>query len=158
MTRSTKYGGQAYPRSYRHFTPFPAPTGYDAAHVVDMHPALLIDEVLQLIFDFCADISDTEPKWTYAQLARCCRAWKDPALDRLWDRLNGVGPLLALVAKQDEDGDKVRCRILVHRACSHAERRMLWERRCQDTPSWYSEELGNPICCESTCMLIVNLS
>ena len=121
MTRSTKYGGQAYPRSYRHFTPFPAPTGYDAAHVVDMHPALLIDEVLQLIFDFCADIPNTEPKWTYAQLARCCRAWKDPVLDRLWDRLNGVGPLLALVAKQDEDVDKVRCRALEQRPCISAE-------------------------------------
>ncbi|KAI0697822.1 hypothetical protein C8T65DRAFT_729326 [Cerioporus squamosus] len=64
--------------------------------------ASTVDEVLQLIFDFCSDLPDTEPKRTYAQLARCCRAWKDPALDRLWDRLNGVGPLLALVAKQDE--------------------------------------------------------
>ncbi len=73
-----------------------------------MHSALLIDEVLQLIFDFCSDLPDTEPKWTYAQLARCCRAWKDPALDRLWDRLNGVGPLLALMATQEEDGQQVR--------------------------------------------------
>ncbi|RPD59036.1 hypothetical protein L226DRAFT_614191 [Lentinus tigrinus ALCF2SS1-7] len=82
-----------------------------------MHPALLIDEVLQLIFDFCADLPKTEPKWTYAQLARCCRAWKDPALDRLWDRLNGVGPLLALVAKQVDEvtSDRSMARIYADR-------------------------------------------
>ena len=52
--------------------------------------------------DFCADLSNADPQWTYAQLARCCRAWKDPALDRLWARLAGVGPLMAL-----REGDAV---------------------------------------------------
>ena len=61
-----------------------------------MHRALLIDEVLQLVFDYCAELPAAEPKWTFAQLARCCKAWKDPALDRLWVRMSGVAPLLAL--------------------------------------------------------------
>ncbi|PIL24674.1 hypothetical protein GSI_12558 [Ganoderma sinense ZZ0214-1] len=67
-----------------------------------MHPALCIDEVLQLIFDFCGDLRDSEPKWTYGQLARCCKTWTDPALDRLWRRMGGLKPLLALLPKSDE--------------------------------------------------------
>ncbi|KAM5536613.1 hypothetical protein V8D89_009708 [Ganoderma adspersum] len=67
-----------------------------------MHSALCIDEVLQLIFDFCGDFSDPEPKWTYGQLARCCKTWTDPALDRLWRRMGGLKPLLALLPKSDE--------------------------------------------------------
>ncbi|KAI1791815.1 hypothetical protein LXA43DRAFT_1009281 [Ganoderma leucocontextum] len=67
-----------------------------------MHPTLCIDEVLQLIFDFSGDVSDPEPKWTYAQLARCCKTWTDPALDRLWRRMSGPKPLLALLPKSDE--------------------------------------------------------
>ena len=62
-----------------------------------MHIALLIDEILQLVLDHCAELPATDPEWTFAQLARCCKAWKDPALDRLWARMSGVGPLLALV-------------------------------------------------------------
>ncbi|KAI0730738.1 hypothetical protein C8Q76DRAFT_613165 [Earliella scabrosa] len=67
-----------------------------------MHAALLIDEILQLVFDFCADLPKTKPGWTFAQLARCCKAWKDPALDRLWARLDGMEPLLALLPKNSE--------------------------------------------------------
>ena len=63
-----------------------------------MHIALLIDEILQLVLDHCAELPATDPEWTFAQLARCCKAWKDPALDRLWARMSGVGPLLALVS------------------------------------------------------------
>ena len=67
-----------------------------------MYSALCIDEVLQLIFDFCGDLSDHEPKWTYSQLARCCKTWTDPALDRLWRRMGGLKPLLALLPMSDE--------------------------------------------------------
>ena len=67
-----------------------------------MHHALLIDEILQVVLDHCEDLPGVHPRWTYAQLARCCRAWKDPALDRLWARLAGVGPLMAL-----REGDAV---------------------------------------------------
>ncbi|KAH9913982.1 uncharacterized protein BXZ73DRAFT_81784 [Epithele typhae] len=61
-----------------------------------MYLALLIDEILQLVFDFCGDIPSPEPGWTYSQLARTCKAWKEPALDRLWARLGSIEPLLAL--------------------------------------------------------------
>ena len=69
-----------------------------------MHPALLIDEILQLVLDHCAELAEPSPRWTFAQLARCCRAWREPALDRLWARMDGVGPLLAL---EDLDGKMV---------------------------------------------------
>ncbi|KAI0642250.1 hypothetical protein C8Q79DRAFT_1013538 [Trametes meyenii] len=62
-----------------------------------MHHALLIDEILQLVFDFCTELPEPEPRWTLCQLARCCRAWKDPALDRLWSRIDGVAPLVSLL-------------------------------------------------------------
>ena len=68
-----------------------------------MHCALCIDEIIQLIFDFCGDLPDTRPRWTYAQLARCCKTWTGPALDRLWRRMDGLGPLLALLPKSDDE-------------------------------------------------------
>ncbi|EIW79408.1 hypothetical protein CONPUDRAFT_138520 [Coniophora puteana RWD-64-598 SS2] len=58
-----------------------------------MHKALLIDELIQLLFDICLEDS----KGTLCYLARCCKAWKDPALDRIWRRLPSAAPLLALV-------------------------------------------------------------
>ncbi|KAL1941260.1 hypothetical protein VTO73DRAFT_7472 [Trametes versicolor] len=62
-----------------------------------MHHALLIDEILQLIFDHCVALPKSEPRWTLCQLARCCKAWKDPALDRLWSRIDGMAPLVSLL-------------------------------------------------------------
>ncbi len=92
-----------------------------------MHAALLIDEILQLVFDFCADLPKTEPKWTFAQLARCCRAWKDPAFDRLWARLTGVEPLLALLPKGHEPVSLVvQCKV---RIWSETQRRLATVRR-----------------------------
>lgn len=58
-----------------------------------MHPALFIDEILQLIFE--AVLNDGKPSLCCA--ARCCRAWKDPALDRIWRRLPSAIPLLSLL-------------------------------------------------------------
>ncbi|KAI9062502.1 hypothetical protein FKP32DRAFT_1628891 [Trametes sanguinea] len=66
-----------------------------------MHRALLIDEILQSIFDHCAALPDSEPRWTLCQLARCCKAWKDPALNRLWSRIDGPAPLLSLLPHGD---------------------------------------------------------
>ncbi|OSD04784.1 hypothetical protein PYCCODRAFT_1475856 [Trametes coccinea BRFM310] len=66
-----------------------------------MHRALLIDEILQLIFDHCAALAESEPRWTLCQLARCCKAWKDPALNRLWSRIDGPAPLLNLLSCGD---------------------------------------------------------
>ncbi len=80
-----------------------------------MHAALLIDEILQLVFNFCADLPKIELKWTFAQLARCCKAWKDPALDRLWARMMGVEPLLALLPKGHElvSLEVVQCQVRI---------------------------------------------
>ncbi|KAI0831811.1 hypothetical protein BC628DRAFT_1499751 [Trametes gibbosa] len=67
-----------------------------------MHHALLIDEILQLIFDHCAALLQSEPRWTLCQLARCCKAWRDPALDRLWSRIDGASPLVGLLNRTKE--------------------------------------------------------
>ncbi|KAJ3808030.1 hypothetical protein EV368DRAFT_29947 [Lentinula lateritia] len=56
-----------------------------------MHQALLIDEILEVIFGFC-----TESR-TLSRVGRTCQAWKDPALDRVWWRLASFKPLLDLI-------------------------------------------------------------
>ncbi|KIJ20901.1 hypothetical protein PAXINDRAFT_6680 [Paxillus involutus ATCC 200175] len=58
-----------------------------------MHPALLVDEILQLIFEINLD----DEKSSLCRAARCCKAWKDPALDRIWRRLPSAVPLLSLL-------------------------------------------------------------
>ncbi|RPD59033.1 hypothetical protein L226DRAFT_614193 [Lentinus tigrinus ALCF2SS1-7] len=64
-----------------------------------MHAALLVDEILQLVFGFLSNVPGpaNESRWTYAQLARCCRAWSNPALDRLWAHLDGMEPVLTVL-------------------------------------------------------------
>lgn len=62
-----------------------------------MHSALLIDEILQEIIEACSAWSGQECRSSLCQIARCCKAWSDPALDRLWARLDGVTPLLRLL-------------------------------------------------------------
>ena len=62
-----------------------------------MHPALLIDEILQVILELCADWHPREYRAALSCLARCCKAWRDPALDRLWSDLTSVTPLLQLL-------------------------------------------------------------
>ena len=62
-----------------------------------MHPVLLLDEVLRMIFDHIDHDSNRLPALkTFYRLATVCRAWKDPALDYLWASLVSVDPLLAL--------------------------------------------------------------
>jgi len=58
-----------------------------------MHSALLIDEILQLIFEIILD----DGKSSLCRAARCCQAWKDPALDCIWRRLPSAVPLLSLL-------------------------------------------------------------
>ncbi|KAL6309287.1 hypothetical protein BKA93DRAFT_350755 [Sparassis latifolia] len=65
-----------------------------------MHAALLIDEILQVILGQCSDWPDQEYRRVLCQIAKCCRAWKDPALDRLWNRLDNIEPLLRLLPMQ----------------------------------------------------------
>lgn len=56
-----------------------------------MHPTLLIDELLRHVFTHLDADSDTDQatrKRTFYQLARVCKAWRDPALDFLWSFLH----------------------------------------------------------------------
>ncbi|KAF5316660.1 hypothetical protein D9619_006421 [Psilocybe cf. subviscida] len=57
-----------------------------------MHPALLIDELLRQIFLFVED-----DRKSLLASARTCKAWKDPALDYIWEHLTSFGPLLLLL-------------------------------------------------------------
>ena len=60
-----------------------------------MHPALLVDELLREIFDLCH--FDKECRKTLVQLARCCQAWKEPALQKAWENLSCITPLINLI-------------------------------------------------------------
>lgn len=60
---------------------------------------LSISETLGLIFSY-AERQDT------ARCARVCRAWLDPALDTVWQHLDGFAPLLALLAPLCKDPDR----------------------------------------------------
>ncbi|KAG9313046.1 hypothetical protein JVU11DRAFT_6486 [Chiua virens] len=76
-----------------------------------MHPALLIDEILQLIFDFILEVG----KPSLCCATRTSKAWKDPALDRIWRRLPSAVPLLSLLPGFSmEGGDIVRFSVPVH--------------------------------------------
>ncbi|KAJ7504293.1 hypothetical protein B0H11DRAFT_1797004 [Mycena galericulata] len=55
-----------------------------------MHAALLLDDVLRQIFDFC-------PTTCLSAAARSCRSWSDPALDGIWCRIGSLVPLLNLI-------------------------------------------------------------
>lgn len=57
-----------------------------------MHSALLIDELLRQIFLFIED-----DRKSLLASARSCKAWKDPALDYIWEHLTSFGPLLLLL-------------------------------------------------------------
>jgi len=61
----------------------------------NMHPTLLIDELLREVFDLCC--LDNEYRKTLVQLARCCQAWKEPALQKAWENLPCIAPLVKLI-------------------------------------------------------------
>ncbi|KDQ61540.1 hypothetical protein JAAARDRAFT_150312 [Jaapia argillacea MUCL 33604] len=64
-----------------------------------MHQALFVDEIIRDVFEHCSDFEDTEFRRSLGRLSRCCRAWKEPALDRLWCRLSSLEPLLSLIPR-----------------------------------------------------------
>ena len=66
-----------------------------------MHSALLIDEVFEVILEHCSDWHRHEYRWTLSQLARTCKALKDPSLDRLWRRLESEKPLFNLYGSSE---------------------------------------------------------
>ena len=68
-----------------------------------MYPALLVDEIIQVIFDSLdRSLTVEELQRTYALLARCCKAWKDLALDRLWITVRGMEPVLTVLRTCEE--------------------------------------------------------
>ncbi|KDQ52526.1 hypothetical protein JAAARDRAFT_478453 [Jaapia argillacea MUCL 33604] len=65
------------------------------------HRALQISEIILEIFRY---VSDTSPSRTadLAALARCCRSFKDQALDQLWSEMDDVEALLSLIPPLSE--------------------------------------------------------
>ena len=85
----------------------------DAVH--SMHRALLIPEIVCLIFAFVHGsdevqtdenflsqpvVQATVGKSTLACLARTCRAWHEPAIDQLWMHLEALDPLIKLLPRR----------------------------------------------------------
>ncbi|TFY73798.1 hypothetical protein EWM64_g10215, partial [Hericium alpestre] len=63
-----------------------------------MHQVLFIDELLRTIFyQIDSDVNRRPVLRGFAQLARVCKAWKDPALDYLWASLGSLDPLLFII-------------------------------------------------------------
>ncbi|KAG8220997.1 hypothetical protein J3R82DRAFT_2506 [Butyriboletus roseoflavus] len=69
-----------------------------------MHSALLIDEILQFIFEVILN----DGKSSLCCAARCCQAWKDPALDYIWRQLPSAVPLLSLLPGFSMQNDNIR--------------------------------------------------
>ncbi|KZT67373.1 hypothetical protein DAEQUDRAFT_812920 [Daedalea quercina L-15889] len=87
-----------------------------------MHSALLIDEILQVILEACATWTEQEYRSSLCRIARCCKTWSDPALDRLWVRLDGITPLVRLLPQADVLGqDEIEGAALA-RFCAYAHR------------------------------------
>ena len=62
-----------------------------------MHQALFVDEIVRQIFSFSIDGATRNGHTSLCRAARCCKAWKDPALDALWSQLFCAAPLLRLI-------------------------------------------------------------
>ncbi|KAG2043676.1 hypothetical protein BDR03DRAFT_887419 [Suillus americanus] len=60
-----------------------------------MHVCLLPPEILLHIFSICRDCQLIRPHVTLASLARTCRIFKEPALDILWENIDGFEPLIS---------------------------------------------------------------
>lgn len=83
-----------------------------------MYPALLVDEIIQVIFDSLdRSLTVEELQRTYALLARCCKAWKDLALDRLWITVRGMEPVLTVLRTCEELNMVSVCSQEVSRHC-----------------------------------------
>lgn len=56
-----------------------------------MHPCLAILDIQHIVFSMCAEEYSHR---TLAALARTCSQFYGPAMDALWYKLDGLGPLL----------------------------------------------------------------
>ena len=64
-----------------------------------MHTALLVSEILTIIFRYVLDIDHRQllpPKRSLAHACRVCRAWRDPALAVIWHTIDSLLPLMRL--------------------------------------------------------------
>ncbi|KAL4069200.1 hypothetical protein J3A83DRAFT_3500126 [Scleroderma citrinum] len=94
-----------YVQKRRFFAPKPA-----FKHDTGMHRALLVVEIIRLIFSFvfhnkchhsCTCVGSQSAYRTLAYLARTCRAFHEPAIDLLWMNLDsGLDPLIKLMPRR----------------------------------------------------------
>lgn len=64
-----------------------------------MHPALLVSELLTIIFRHLQSLESCSldsPKRSLTSCAVTCRAWKEPALRIIWEQLDSLLPLMRL--------------------------------------------------------------
>jgi hypothetical protein len=71
-----------------------------------MHHCLTIQEIVRLITEFCGDGESEADRCTLIATASTCRAFEEPALDRLWYTLKSLRPLLKCLP-QDAWEEKV---------------------------------------------------
>jgi hypothetical protein len=58
-----------------------------------MHKCLTIQELVRLIIDFCIDGELKTDRHTLLAIASTCRTFEEPALNRLWYKLESLQPL-----------------------------------------------------------------
>lgn len=83
----------------------------------DTHRALLVDEVLENILDHSSECQESRKPPTNLRFlnafGRVCKAWKEPALNRLWAKLDGPHPLMRLVQRVQVCSNCFRCVVLI---------------------------------------------
>lgn len=73
-----------------------------------MHKVLRISELLHAIFLFVDEAEEgTTIDRSLPRFARICKTFHGPALDLLWRRLNGIGPLMDLIPRRLKDDREV---------------------------------------------------
>ena len=71
-----------------------------------MHHCLTIQEIVRLITEFCGDGDSEADRCTLIAIASTCRAFEEPALDRLWYTLKSLRALFKCLP-QDAWEEKV---------------------------------------------------
>jgi hypothetical protein len=66
----------------------------------NMHHCFTILDIIKVIFDFYDLVESEEDKRTVVALTRTCRAFGDPALDRLWCSLKSLRPLFKCLPEE----------------------------------------------------------
>lgn len=99
--RSTRPGESSQNFSHRRCSTLTIESSFSSlmkSQQYQLHRAIAIPEILSLIFSHASSSN-------LASYARVCKFWMDPALDRLWERVNDPTIALRLLAplKLDED-------------------------------------------------------